>query len=120
MRPRGESGKQGYRVETRPSPGASGASRAFTADNVVFAGGVMGTMPLLLAMIEDCDGLPNLSRRLGESIRTNSEALIGVVVPGDEGESFSRGIAIMSILHTDEHSHIEPVRDGTGSGSSGR
>ena len=60
-------------------------------------------------------GLPLLSPRLGESVRTNSEALIGVIVP-DTPEPLSRGVAISSILHTDEHSHIEPVRYGAGSG----
>lgn len=29
---------------------------------------------------------------------------------------FSRGPAITSVLHTDEHSHIEPVRYAAGSG----
>jgi hypothetical protein len=28
----------------------------------------------------------------------------------------SEGIAITSVLHTDEHSHLEPVRYGKGSG----
>lgn len=104
----------GYRVETRPSFGR-GADGAFTADKVFFAGGVMGTIPLLLAMREDPRGLPNLSARVGDSVRTNSEALAGVIVPNHE-EDYSRGVAITSILHTDEHSHLEPVRYGAGSG----
>ena len=48
-------------------------------------------------------------------MRTNSEALFGVVSPDPEAD-FSRGVAITSILHTDEHSHIEPVRYAAGSG----
>jgi cholesterol oxidase len=75
----------------------------------------MGTMPLLLAMKNDPKALPRLSDRLGEAVRTNSESLIGVVAP-DYPEPFSKGIAITSILHTDDHSHIEPVRYGDGSG----
>ena len=97
----------GYAVETRDG------SR-FTAEKVVFAGGVMGTIPLLLKMREAPDALPRLSRRVGHFVRTNSEALIGVVSP--EVDDFSEGIAITSILHTDDHSHIEPVRYGPGSG----
>src|SRR5262249_46124850 len=54
------------------------------------------------------------SPRLGKDVRTNSEALIGVVTGGDE--DFSKGIAITSVLHTDEHSHLEPCRYGAGSG----
>ncbi|HEX7600469.1 MAG TPA: GMC oxidoreductase, partial [Polyangiaceae bacterium] len=103
----------GYALETRPSFGG-GARVVFTADRVVLAGGVMGTLPLLLEMQADPKGLPRLSPRLGERVRTNNEALIGVVAP--DQPDLSDGIAITSILHTDEHSHIEPVRYGAGSG----
>jgi cholesterol oxidase len=96
-----------YRVEVRDG-------RVFTATSVVFAGGVMGTVPLLLAMRADPRGLPGLSPRVGTGIRTNSEALLGVVTPrhGDLHE----GIAITSLLETDPSSHVEPVRYGEGSG----
>ena len=103
----------GYLVEARQ--GRRGRRRSFTADRVVFAGGVMGTLPLLLAMKGDPEGLPRLSDRLGHDVRTNSEALLGVIAP-DAGADFSHGVAITSILQTDEHSHVEPVRYGAGSG----
>jgi cholesterol oxidase len=102
----------GFLVETKGTFG--GAERTITADKVVCAGGVMGTMPLLLKMREDPAGLPKLSPRLGDFVRTNSEALIGVVSPGRD--DLSEGVAITSILHTDDHSHIEPVRYAAGSG----
>ncbi len=111
----------GYTLETDTSLGRSFGKKLgkrgqrFTAAKVIFAGGVMGTMPLLLAMKEDKKGLPRLSDRLGDSVRTNSESLIGVIAP-DHQEPFSHGVAITSILHTDDHSHIEPVRYGQGSG----
>ncbi|MFT3922041.1 MAG: GMC family oxidoreductase [Myxococcales bacterium] len=111
VRPKAEG--QGYRVETRGS-GAQADTRTFSADQVVFAGGVMGTLPLLLAMQKDPQGLPKLSKQLGARVRTNNESLIGVMAP-DSPEDFSRGVAITSILHTDEHSHLEPVRYGAGS-----
>jgi cholesterol oxidase len=105
----------GYRVETRGALRENkGHGEAFTADRVIFSGGVMGSLPLLLKMQEDPKGLPRLSPTLGYSVRTNSEALIGVIAP-DAKEDFSEGVAITSILHTDEHSHIEPVRYGHGS-----
>ena len=103
----------GYRIEMRPSFG-KGATESIEAPRVILAGGVMGTMPLLLAMKEQADGLPRLSSQLGQSVRTNSEALIGVAAP-DYEEDLCEGVAITSILHTDEHSHIEPVRYGQGS-----
>jgi cholesterol oxidase len=103
--------EHGWRVEMHGRLG----DEAITARRVIFAGGVMGTVPLLLAMKEDPDGLPALSDRVGDAVRTNSEALCGVIVP-DRDADFSRGVAITSILHTDEHSHIEPVRYSAGSG----
>jgi cholesterol oxidase len=104
----------GYRLETRASLG-KGHNGEVTADRVVLSGGVMGTMPLLLQMKEDPEGLPQLSGRVGDFVRSNSEALFGVISP-DKNENFSKGVAITSILHTDDHSHIEPVRYGEGSG----
>lgn len=104
-------GKGGYAVHTKQH---QGASLVFEAPNVILSGGVMGTLPLLLAMQQDPQGLPRLSKRLGARVRTNNEALLGVTAP-DSKEDFSRGVAITSILHTDEHSHIEPVRYGPGS-----
>jgi cholesterol oxidase len=90
-------------------------SRTITARNVVFAGGVLGTVELLLKLRERPDGLPNLSERLGDFVRTNSEVLMGVVTERRDVD-LSEGIAIGSILQTDEHSHLEPVRYPAGSG----
>lgn len=101
----------GYRIETRGRAG----TRRFYADRVIFAGGVMGTVPLLLAMRADPQGLPRLSERVGHAVRTNGEALLGVVAP-DTDADLSHGVAITSILATDERSHLEPVRYGSGSG----
>lgn len=101
----------GYAVTVRSASGRE----TLAAKKVIFAGGVMGTIPLLLRLKEDRNQLPQLSDRLGDSVRTNSEALIAILSP-DKGEDLSKGIAITSILETDEHSHIEPVRYGAGSG----
>ena len=105
----------GYRVETKPTFDKKERGQSITADQVILAGGVMGTMPLLLQMKEDPEGLPLLSDRVGDFVRSNSEALIAVLSP-KKGTNFSKGVAITSILHTDEHSHMEPVRYGAGSG----
>lgn len=105
----------GYRVEATEGLGFLKHRRSFTTHNVVFAAGVLGTVELLLQLKADPKGLPKLSGRLGEFVRTNSESLIGVVTPRRDVD-FSKGIAISSILHTDEHSHVEPVRYPEGSG----
>ena len=111
VRPRPEGG---YLIETKPTFG-QGLEERITADRVILAAGVMGTMPLLLQMKQDPEGLPRLSERVGDFVRSNSEALIAVLSP-KKGTNFSKGVAITSILHTDDHSHIEPVRYGAGSG----
>lgn len=103
----------GYNIRCEGS--FSKTESQYTADNVIFAGGVMGTLPLLLKLKEDARALPRLSKALGTMVRTNSESLIGVVAPSSK-TNFTKGVAITSILHTDEHSHIEPVRYGEGSG----
>ncbi|MCA9570909.1 MAG: GMC family oxidoreductase, partial [Myxococcales bacterium] len=100
----------GFSVETTGPEG----KRVFRAAKVVVAGGVLGTNALLLKMKADPKGLPDLSDRLGDGVRTNSESLIGVVTDGSR--NLSRGVAIGSILHTDDVSHIEPCRYGSGSG----
>ncbi len=105
----------GYVVEAKTGLGMKKDDRTFTADRVFFAGGVLGTVDLLLKMKEDPRGLPGLSERTGELVRTNSESLIAVVTR-DQKLDLSKGVAIGSILHTDDHSHLEPVRYGAGSG----
>jgi cholesterol oxidase len=105
----------GYQVDARSGTGFFGKrKRSFTARNVIFAGGVLGTVPLLLKLKKSPQGLPRLSDRVGEFVRTNSEALIGVTTRKDL--DMAEGIAITSVLHTDEHSHLEPVRYAKGSG----
>lgn len=84
-----------------------------SANKVIFAGGVLGTIPLLLRLKKR--SLPKISDRLGFGIRTNNEALIGVV-SNQKDKDFSEGVAIGSIVHTDQHSHLEPVRYPSGSG----
>ena len=105
----------GYVVETVRSLGLRKHPQRFRSRRVMLSGGVLGTMELLLKMKEDPQGLPALSDRVGDFVRTNSESLIGVI-SGKRALDLSKGIAIGSILHTDAHSHVEPVRYGAGSG----
>ena len=87
----------------------------WTADRVIVSAGVLGTNKLLLDMKKNPKGLPGLSPCLGRFVRTNSESLIAVVSKRRDHD-FSKGVAITSILNTDEHSHVEPVRYPAGSG----
>lgn len=116
VRPAGAAdGADGYVVEARQRRGGRTRPVTFRARQVIFAGGVLGTVDLLLQLKERPDGLPRLSGRLGQFVRTNSEALLGIVA-GRRDRDLSRGIAIGSILHTDPWSHIEPCRYPAGSG----
>ncbi len=91
--------------------------RTFTARDVVFAAGTLGTQQLLHRMRNE-GHLPNLSRRLGELTRTNSEAILGARTFRRDVD-FTRGVAITSSFYPDGHTHIEPVRYGRGSNRMG-
>ncbi len=115
VRPLGAAdGSDGYEVTFRPSTRLWGRRRCLRTRGVVFAGGVLGTVGLLLRLKRR--SLPRLSDRVGCEVRTNNESLI--MVTQLEGEAdLSKGVAIGSILHTDEHSHLEVCRYGPGSGA---
>ncbi|MBX3420064.1 MAG: GMC family oxidoreductase [Pirellulaceae bacterium] len=106
-------GGNGYRIQYKDSLALLPRRGQVTAKNVVFAGGVLGTMRLLLRLKKT--SLPRLSAALGRGVRTNSESLIGVTTY-DKKKSFSEGIAIGSIIHIDENRHIEPVKYSSGAG----
>ena len=115
-------------VHVAPQPGGTFRIRArvgrslfryreveYVARNVVFSAGALGTNALLLALKADPTALPRLSDRVGAGVRTNSESLIMVATPGCR-DDHAQGIAINSLLQTDERSHLEMVRYGRGSG----
>jgi cholesterol oxidase len=79
------------------------------ARNVVVAAGVLGTLNLLFRCRDVTGSLPMLSPRLGDRVRTNSEALLGVTVPNN-GIDYSKGVAITSVFGPDDVTCIEPVR----------
>ncbi len=108
-----KNGKVGYSVTYKNSYSFfPGKKTEIKTKGVVFAGGVLGTVRLLLNMKEK--NLPKLSDRIGDDIRTNNESLI-YVVSKDDSKDFSKGVAIGSIFPSDKNSHIEPVRYGSGS-----
>jgi cholesterol oxidase len=110
----------GWEVRTRRSGGTLARSGpTYTADQVVLAAGALGTQRLLHRM-RDLGVLPRLSSTLGSLTRTNSESILSAqVLRADPERDFSRGVAITSSFHPDEHTHIEPVRYGRGSNAMG-
>lgn len=105
-----------WAVVSRSSrPSRRRARTVWRADQVVVAAGTYGTQVLLHRMRQD-GRLPDLSPRLGELTRTNSEALVGAsAVRVDPARDLSTGVAITSSFFTDARTHVEPVRYGRGS-----
>ncbi|MEK7442898.1 MAG: GMC family oxidoreductase [Chloroflexota bacterium] len=84
------------------------------ARNVILSAGALGTITLLFRCRDVTRSLPNISARLGERVRTNSEELLGVINRSLDTD-YSKGVAITSIFHADDVTRIEPVRYSAGS-----
>jgi cholesterol oxidase len=109
-------GSDGYFVVSeRPGSGRRRDRRVHTARGVVVAAGPLGTNTLL-ANCRHSGSLPRLSRRLGELVRTNSEAILAVTVP-DDGVDYTRRVAITSSIYPDPDTHIETVVYGHAGGA---
>jgi cholesterol oxidase len=103
----------GYEVHSRKSTGFRHPKKVFQAHGVIFSGGVMGSVKLLM----ECKSkglLPRLSDQLGNFVRTNSEALLSVKA-NDRHADYSDQIAITSGIYPDENTHVEVVRFNKGS-----
>ncbi|HET9914070.1 MAG TPA: GMC oxidoreductase [Anaerolineales bacterium] len=103
-----------YKITYRSSTTLFKRKQTVYATNVIFAGGVMGTMKLLLNLRDVKGSLPFLSRKLGHMVRTNSEALLGSLARTSD-INYSQGVAISSIYNHDEITRVEPVRYPDGS-----
>lgn len=110
-------GVDGFTVFTKSSKAWLKKTTEITADQVVVAAGALGTAKLLHKTVAK-GNLANLSSKLGYLSRTNSESLLGVVAKGKK-KDFSLGSSITSSVFPDEHTHVEPVRYGRGSGFMG-
>lgn len=107
-------GSDGYVVDFQHSTRFFKTKKTLQAKGVIFAGGVLGTVALLLKLKKT--SLPGLSDMVGKEVRTNNESLIAITQL-DNSSDQSKGIAIGAILHTDPHSHLELCRYGAGSGA---
>ncbi len=116
--PLGKGGSEGWEVHVeRSTAWFARKPRVLRARRVVLAGGVLGTVDLLLRSKHLHGTLPNISDRLGETVRTNSEALLGVSeVNPPKDHAYTDGVAISSIFHPDRDTHVEVVRYPKGSG----
>ena len=117
LRPLGDGGADGWEVTHQVTGTRRGRDRrTIRARGVVLAGGALGTNELLARCRFD-GTLPNLSPRLGELIRTNSEAVLVVTVPEGRADALGKRVATTSSIYPDPLTHIETVTYA-GSGSS--
>jgi cholesterol oxidase len=113
IRPLGAAdGSDGYAIVSERSGMRRGRDvRTMTARGVIVAAGALGTNKLL----QRCrlgGSLPNVSSRLGELVRTNSEAILAVTVPKDYPDDLTKRVAITSSIYPDPDTHIETVTYG--------
>ena len=88
--------------------------RTVRTQGVVISASTPGTLKLLFHCRDVSHSLPDLSPHLGDCVRTNSEALLGVMAR-DDHTNYSEGVAITSIFQADDVTAIEPVRWSEGS-----
>ena len=81
--------------------------RIFKSRNIVFAGGTLGTLELLLKQKYKYGTLPLLSDKLGFELRTNAETLCAV---SGAAEKLNNGLAITSVFSPDILTHVEIVK----------
>jgi cholesterol oxidase len=113
-------GSEGYEVESiRSGSWVRRGRQVHRAHGVVVSAGPLGTNTLL----QRCrlgGSLPRISNRLGELVRTNSEAILAVTVPEDYPENLIKRVAITSSIYPDPHTHIETVTYGNDGDSMSR
>ncbi len=110
--PLSDDGSEGYEVHFEDSLRLIKRKGSIRTRGVIFAGGVLGTLSLLLRLKRA--SLPHLSDELGSGVRTNSESMMAVTTFDDI--DFAQGVSIGSIINIDQSRHLEPVIHGRGSG----
>lgn len=103
---------EGWIVEARTGSGR-GERRSWRGRRVVVAGGVLGSVRLLLRS-RARGYLPMISDQLGRWVRTNSASILGADAPRS-GPALDDHVAITSGLMADQDTHLEMVRFNRGS-----
>lgn len=102
-----------YLVHTQSQTGkTSHNNNVYKSKGIVFSGGVLGTLKLLLEQKHIYRTLPLLSDKLGENILTNSEMIAGV---GYGHQKLNHGIAISRVFKPDDNTYVELCKYPDGS-----
>ncbi len=79
------------------------------ANRVILSAGALGTQEILFASRDRYRTLPKLPPSLGAHVRTNSEAIVGILA-NDETVDVTKGATISSHFYPDAHTHITQNR----------
>ena len=104
---------QGYSLDCRSVGGGSRIFSPVLARELIIAGGVLGTLKLLFQQKLKHRTLPDISPRLGENLRTNSEMLAGVTATRNK---VNNGLAISTVMQHDDDTFMELCKYPDGSG----
>lgn len=99
---------EGYIVH-RHHPWKKEKQISLKAQKVILSAGVIGTLEILFASRDLYKTLPNISKQLGEHVRTNSEAIVSILSK-DKNIDVTYGTTISSHFHADERTHITQNR----------
>lgn len=86
--------------------------KVYKSNNLIISSGTLGTLKLLLKQKFKYKSLPGISDRLGDNLLTNSETLSAVSFAD---RKMNNGLAISSVFHPDDNTHIEIVKYPDGS-----
>ena len=114
IRPLGAAdGSDGYAVTTlRSGRWFRRDRRTVKARGVIVAAGALGTTRLLRSL-KDAGALPRLSGRIGDLVRTNSEAVVAATARESDVD-WTTDIAITTSVHPDGHTHFTNNTYGAG------
>ncbi len=99
----------GYELRASDPLARGAAHPPIRAERVVLAAGVLGTLELLFRCRDELGTLPRVSPRLGEHVRTNSEAVTGVLNDDPRFDGL-HGPSISSDFHPDARTHVTQNR----------
>ncbi|WP_197712963.1 GMC family oxidoreductase [Vibrio rumoiensis] len=105
-------GSDGYLITVKESNDSGKREYTIRTRGVVVSAGVMGTIPLLLRMRDQLKTLPNISKNLGQEVRTNSETL---TTANNMNAKVSEGVSISSFISVDQTTNVEITRFREGS-----
>ncbi|MCB8995031.1 MAG: GMC family oxidoreductase [Bacteroidales bacterium] len=101
-----------YSLHTSSIYSLQKSSRVLKGKNIIISAGTLGTLKFLFRQKYKYKTLPLLSDSLGSNLLTNSETLTAV---SGIREKMNNGVAISSVFHPDDDTHIEIVKYPDGS-----